>query len=72
MPTPFDLDQFVAGLERQRRRLIRLRPFSSGPGFRAACGSVAAPVSASSNTSHAPPRRYFWIPRNGVMVNARA
>jgi hypothetical protein len=32
MPVPFDLGQFVAGLERQRRRPIRLRPFSSGPG----------------------------------------
>jgi hypothetical protein len=33
---------------------------------------VAAPVSASSNTSHAPPRRYFWIPRNGVIVTPGA
>jgi len=32
MPVPFDLGQFVAGLERQRQRPIRLRPFSSGPG----------------------------------------
>jgi hypothetical protein len=32
----------------------------------------AAKVSASSKTSHAPPRRYFWRPRNGVMLNARA
>ncbi len=44
MPTPFDLDQFVAGLERQRRRLIRLRPFSSGPGFRAACAAAVTVV----------------------------
>ena len=35
MPVPFDLGQFVAGLERQRHRPIRLRPFSSGRGFRA-------------------------------------
>ena len=32
MPVPFHLGQFVAGLERQRDRPIRLRPFSSGPG----------------------------------------
>ena len=32
MPVPFDLGQFVAGLERQRDRPIRLRPFTSGPG----------------------------------------
>jgi hypothetical protein len=32
MPVPFDLGQFVAGLERQRDRPIRLRPFNSGPG----------------------------------------
>lgn len=32
LPVPFDLGQFVAGLERQRHRPIRLRPFSSGPG----------------------------------------
>jgi len=32
MPVPFDLGLFVAGLERQRQRPIRLRPFSSGPG----------------------------------------
>jgi hypothetical protein len=32
MPVPFDLGQFVAGVERQRRRPIRLRPFISGPG----------------------------------------
>jgi hypothetical protein len=32
MPVPFDLGQFVAGLERERRRPIRLRPFSSGVG----------------------------------------
>jgi hypothetical protein len=33
MPVPFDLVQFVAGLERQRERLIRLRPFNSGTGM---------------------------------------
>ena len=32
LPVPFDLGQFVAGLERQRKRPIWLRPFSSGPG----------------------------------------
>ena len=32
IPAPFDLDEFVAGLERQRHRPIRLSPFSSGPG----------------------------------------
>jgi len=32
VPVPFDLRQFVAGLERQRHRPIRLRPFNSGPG----------------------------------------
>ena len=32
MPVPVELGQFVAGLERQRRRRsILLRPFSSGP-----------------------------------------
>ena len=31
LPVPFDLGQFVAGLERQRNRVIQLRPFSSGP-----------------------------------------
>lgn len=29
---PFDLGQFVAGLERRRRRPIHLRPFNSRPG----------------------------------------
>jgi hypothetical protein len=33
LPVPFDLGQFVAGLERKRNRPIRLRPFSFGPGF---------------------------------------
>ena len=32
MPVPFDLDQFTAGLKRQRERPIRLRPFNSGLG----------------------------------------
>ena len=32
VPVPFDLGQFVAGLERQRGRPIRLRSFSFGPG----------------------------------------
>src|SRR5689334_14057925 len=32
IPAPFDLGQFVAGLERRRGRLIRLRPFSFGTG----------------------------------------
>ena len=32
IPAPFDLGEFVAGLERQRHRPIRLSPFSSGPG----------------------------------------
>src|SRR5580658_71221 len=32
LPVPFDLGQFVVGLERQRERPIRLRPFRSGPG----------------------------------------
>ena len=32
IPVPFDLGRFVAGLERQRGRPIRLRPFSFGPG----------------------------------------
>jgi hypothetical protein len=32
LPVPFDLGQFVAGLERQRERPIRLRPFMSGHG----------------------------------------
>ena len=32
VPVPFDLGEFVAGLERQRNRPIRLRPFSSAPG----------------------------------------
>ena len=32
VPVPFDLGQFVSGLERQRNRPIRLRPFSSAPG----------------------------------------
>ncbi len=33
IPSPFDLGEFVAGLERQRHRPIRLCPFSSGPGI---------------------------------------
>jgi hypothetical protein len=33
IPVPFDLGQFVAGLERQRSRPIRLRPFNSEPGY---------------------------------------
>ena len=33
IPAPFDLGEFVAGLERQRHRPIRLCPFSSGPGI---------------------------------------
>lgn len=33
IPVPFDLGEFVAGLERQRHRPIRLCPFSSGPGI---------------------------------------
>ena len=32
IPVPFDLSEFVAGLERQRHRPIRLSQFSSGPG----------------------------------------
>jgi hypothetical protein len=32
LPVPFDLEKFVAGLERQRDRPIRLHPFSSRPG----------------------------------------
>jgi hypothetical protein len=32
IPVPFDLSRFTAGLERQRRRPIRLHPFSFGPG----------------------------------------
>ena len=32
LPVPFDLDRFVARLERQRKRPIWLRSFSSGPG----------------------------------------
>ena len=32
VPVPFDLGEFVAGLERQRGRPIRLRSFSFGPG----------------------------------------
>jgi hypothetical protein len=32
LPVPFDLGEFVVGLERQRDRPIRLRPFKSGPG----------------------------------------
>jgi hypothetical protein len=32
----------------------------------------AAPVPASSKISHAAPRRYFWMPRSGAMVKARA
>src|ERR1022692_1976303 len=32
MPVPFDLGQFVARLERERHRPIRLRSFSSGAG----------------------------------------
>jgi len=32
LPVPFDLGQFVAALERQRARPIRLRPFSPGAG----------------------------------------
>jgi hypothetical protein len=32
VPVPFDLAHFVADLERQRRRPIHLRPFSSKPG----------------------------------------
>ncbi len=32
VPVPFDLGQFVAGLEAQRGRPIRLRPVSFGPG----------------------------------------
>ena len=33
IPAPFDLSEFVAGLERQRHQPIRLCPFSSGPGI---------------------------------------
>jgi len=36
VPVPFDLGEFVAGLEHQRNRPIRLRPFSSAP--RCPCG----------------------------------
>lgn len=36
VPVPFDLAEFVTGLERQRRRPIYLRSFTSGPG--APCG----------------------------------
>ncbi len=36
VPVPFDLPQFVADLERQRRRRIHLHPFSFPPG--APCG----------------------------------
>ena len=32
LPVPFDLGQFVTGLERQRDRPIRLRPFSAHAG----------------------------------------
>lgn len=32
IPRPFDLGEFVAGLERQRNRPILLRPFSAAPG----------------------------------------
>jgi hypothetical protein len=32
LPVPFDLGLFVAGLERQRDRPSRVRPFRSGPG----------------------------------------
>lgn len=32
MPVPFDLSRFTAGLERLRRRPIRLHPVSFGPG----------------------------------------
>ena len=38
MPVPVELGQFVAGLDRQRRRPILLRPFSSGP--EGPCGAV--------------------------------
>ena len=31
MPVPFELGQFVAALEQQRRRPILVRPFTSGP-----------------------------------------
>jgi hypothetical protein len=31
LPVPFDLGEFVVGLERKRERPIRLRPFNSGP-----------------------------------------
>ena len=31
IPVPFDLGQFIGRLERQRRRIIRLRPFAAGP-----------------------------------------
>ena len=42
MPVPFDLGQFVAGLERQRSIPIRLRPFSSGAGCPCGLGVFAA------------------------------
>ena len=32
IPAPFDLAEFISGLERQRRRPIRLCPFASAPG----------------------------------------
>jgi hypothetical protein len=32
IPAPFDLDQFMNGLEQQRRRPIRLCPFKTEPG----------------------------------------
>jgi len=48
LPVPFDLGQFVAGLERQRNRVIQLRPFSSGPGPYTGYGSVPRRPSVST------------------------
>ena len=44
IPVPFDLGHFVARLEHQRKRPIRLRPFSSGPGV--PCGLWIATAEA--------------------------
>jgi hypothetical protein len=44
VPVPFGLSQFVTELERQRRRPIHLRPFTSGPGV--PCGLWIGTVDA--------------------------
>jgi len=63
IPVPFDLGQFVAGLERRRQRPIRLRPFTSEPGC--PCGLWIGTADADSRLPH-PEQRNEASERGGV------